>query len=100
MLDNWAKIAAIVASVVIIAAAIITPSIGGIFWLAQLDSDVSRLQDDVDQLKSDVEQLQDGQRAILDYLQRLENNDLENKANLSGHTHDPDGRPRLPLNTR
>lgn len=47
-----------------------------------------------------VEQLQEGQRAILDYLQRLENNDLENKANLSGHTHDPDGRTRLPLNTR
>ena len=104
MLDRWAKIAAIAAAAVIVASAIIGPSIGGIYWLARLDSDVGRLQQDVQQmqadigqLQSDVEQLQEGQRAILDILERLADDIPEIRANVAGHTHDSDGRARFSL---
>ncbi len=111
MLERWAKIAVIASAVVIVASAIIGPSIGGIFWLARLDSDVGRLQDDVrqmqsdvgqlqsdvGQLQSDVEQLQEGQRAILDILERLADDIPEIRANVADHTHDSDGRARFSL---
>ena len=58
MLERWYKIAGIAVAVVIVLSAVWGPSVGGIFWLAQLDSDVERLQEDVEQLQSDVEQLQ------------------------------------------
>ena len=58
MLDNWYKIAGIAVAVVIMIATVVGPSVGGIFWLARLDSDVKRLQTDVERLQTDVEQLQ------------------------------------------
>ena len=104
MLDQWAKITAIAAAVVIIVSAVVAPSVGVIVWLARLDSDVTRLQDDVEQLKDDVKQLQadvaglqEGMREILDFLQRLANDNLRIWDNLSGHTHGDDGGARLPL---
>ena len=104
MLDQWVKVTTIVAAVVIIESAVIAPSVGIIIWLAQLDSDVNQLQADVEQLKSDVKQLQadvaglqEGQREILDFLQRLANDNLRIWDNLSGHTHDANGVIRLPL---
>ena len=104
MLERWAKVAVIASAVVIVASAIIGPTIGGIYWLARLDSDVGRLQDDVrqmqsdvGQLQSDVEQLQEGQRAILDILERLADDMPEIRANVAGHTHDSDGRARFSL---
>ena len=88
-----------------------TPTIGGIIWLTRLDSDVKRLQDDVGQLQDDVGQLQDnvkqlqddvaglqeGLREILDFLQRMANDNLRIWDNLGGHTHGADGRTNLPL---
>ena len=58
MLDQWMKVTAIGAAMVVIISAIIAPSIGGIIWLSRLDFDVNSLQTDVSQLQSDVGQLQ------------------------------------------
>ena len=58
MLNRWLKIVNIAAGIAIVVSAIVAPGIMAIFWLAQLDSDVSVLQHDVGQLKQDVRQLQ------------------------------------------
>ena len=107
MLDNWAKIATIAAAIVIIVSAIIGPTIAGIFWLAMLDNDVRQLQTDVEQLQTDVaqmkldiKQIQDNQQIIIEILRELSGDVQEIKADLISHAHDPDGRTRLPLNTR
>ena len=100
MLDNWAKIATIAAAIVIIMSAIIGPTIAGIFWLAMLDNDVRQLQTDVAQMKSDIEQIQDNQQIIIEILRELSADVQKSEADLIGHTHDPDGRTRLPLNLR
>ena len=100
MLDNWAKIATIAAAIVIIMSAIIGPTIAGIFWLAMLDNDVRQLQTDVAQMKSDIEQIQDNQQVIIEILRELSADVQKSEADLIGHTHDPDGRTRLPLNLR
>ena len=107
MLDQWGKITAIMAAVVIIVSAVVAPSVGIIVWLARLDSDVNRLQDDVGQLQSDVKQLQsdvaelqEGQQNILDFLRRMADDNMEIEDRLAGHTHDADGRARLPLDRR
>ena len=100
MLDNWAKIATIAAAIVIIMSAIIGPTIAGIFWLAMLDNDVRQLQTDVAQMKSDIEQIQDNQQIIIEILRELSADVQKSEADLIGHTHDPDGRTRLPLNIR
>ncbi len=132
MLDRWAKIAGIAAAVTIIVSAIAGPSVGAIFWLARLDSDVGllryevdqlqsdvgdlqsdvgqlqsdvgqlqsdvgRLQADVERLQADVGRLQEGQRQIIEILQRLENGVSEIRVNLAGHTHDSSGQAQLPL---
>ena len=100
MLDNWAKIATIAAAIVIIMTAIVGPTIAGIFWLAMLDNDVRQLQTDVAQMKLDIKQIQDNQQIIIEILRELSADVQEIKADLIGHTHDPDGRTRLPLNAR
>lgn len=97
MLDQWVKVTTIAAAVVIIASAVVAPSVGVIVWLARLDSDVTRLQEDVKQLQADVAGLQEGMREILDFLQSLANDNLRIWDNLSGHTHGADGGARLPL---
>ena len=100
MLDNWAKIATIAAAIVIIMTAIVGPTIAGIFWLAMLDNDVRQLQTDVAQMKLDIEQIQDNQQIIIEILRELSADVQKSEADLIGHTHDPDGRTRLPLNLR
>ena len=107
MLDQWVKITAIAAASVIIVSAIIGATIGGIIWLVRLDSDVrelktdvGQLQTDVAQMKLDIKQIQDNQQIIIEILRELSGDVQEIKADLIGHTHDPDGRTRLPLNTR
>ena len=102
MLDRWSKIATIALAVVLIVSAIIAPSVGGVIWLARLNYDVERLQLDIDQVRSDVDQvrsdmdqvrsdvreIQESQRAILEILERLEND-------LAGHTHDANGQAQF-----
>jgi len=100
MLDNWAKIATIAAAIVIIMTAIVGPTIAGIFWLAMLDNDVRQLQTDVAQMKLDIEQIQDNQQIIIEILRELSADVQKSEADLIGHTHDADGRTRLPLNLR
>ena len=107
MLDQWVKITAIAAASVIVVSAIIGATIGGIFWLVRLDSDVRELKTDVGQLhtdvaqmKLDIKQIQDNQQIIIEILRELSADVQESEADLIGHTHDPDGRARLPLNTR
>ncbi len=91
----------------IIVSAIAGPSVGAIFWLARLDSDVGLLRYDVGllrydvgQLQSDVGRLQEGQRQIIEILQRLENGVSEIRVNLAGHTHDSSGQAQLPLDNQ
>ena len=107
MLDQWVKITTIAAASVLIVSAIIGATIGGIIWLVRLDNDVRQLQTDVRQLQADVaqmkldiKQIQDNQQIIIEILRELSNDAQESKADLLGHTHDPDGRTRLPLNLR
>ena len=121
MLDQWVKITAIAAASVIIVSAIIGATMGGIFWLVRLDSDVrelktdvgqlqtdvgqlqtdvGQLQIDVAQMKLDIKQIQDNQQIIIEILRELSADVQESEADLIGHTHDSDGRARLPLNTR
>ena len=100
MLDQWVKITTIAAASVLILSAIIGASVGGIVWLVRLDNDVRQLQTDVAQMKSDIKQIQDNQQVIIEILRELSADAQENKADLLGHTHDPDGRTRLPLNLR
>ena len=107
MLDQWVKITAIAAASVIIVSAIIGATIGGIIWLVRLDNDVrelktdvGQLQTDVAQMKLDIKQIQDNQQIIIEILRELSGDVQEIKTNLAGHTHDPDGRTRLPLNAR
>lgn len=100
MLDQWVKITTIAAASVLILSAIIGATVGGIIWLVRLDNDVRQLQTDVSQMKLDIKQIQDNQQIIIEILRELSNDAQENKADLLGHTHDPDGRTRLPLNLR
>ena len=100
MLDQWVKITTIAAASVLIVSAIIGASVGGIVWLVRLDNDVRQLQTDVAQMKLDIKQIQDNQQVIIEILRELSADAQENKADLLGHTHDPDGRTRLPLNLR
>ena len=100
MLDQWVKITTIAAASVLIVSAIIGASVGGIVWLVRLDNDVRQLQTDVAQMKLDIKQIQDNQQIIIEILRELSADAQENKADLIGHTHDADGRTRLPLNLR
>ena len=68
--------------------------------VGQLQTDVAQLQTDVSQMKLAIKQIQDNQQIIIEILRELSGDVQEIKTNLSGHTHDPDGRTRLPLNTR
>ncbi len=123
MLDRWAKVATIAAPVVFVVAAIIAPGIGGIFWLARLDSDVSHLQADVTEVQADVTQLQldvgqlqldvgqlqldvaqirhgvrqiqEAQQVMLGILQSLVDDRVTIREDLTGHTHDSDGRAQF-----
>ncbi len=111
MLDQWSKVAVIAVAIVLIVSAVIAPSVGGIIWLARLDYDVDRVQTDVGQLqtdvgqlqtdvaqiRSDIEQLQEGQQIMIDILRELVDDVAETKADLTGHTHDSDGRARFSL---
>ena len=90
MLDRWYKIAAIVASVVVIMSAIVGPSIAGLVWAIRLDSDVANLQSDVDRLQADMAEVKENQRLILESVNRIE-------AALISHTHDADGRAQVTL---
>ena len=100
MLDQWVKITTIAAASVLILSAIIGATVGGIIWLVRLDNDVRQLQTDVSQMKLDIKQIQDNQQVIIEILRELSADAQENKADLLGHTHAPDGRTRLPLNLR
>ena len=87
MLDRWSKAATIALAVVLIVSAIVAPTIGGVVWLARMNYDVKglrsgmdELQTDVQQLQTDVRQVQESQQAILDILERLEDD-------LANHTH-------------
>ena len=100
MLDQWVKITTIAAASVLIVSAIIGASVGGIIWLVRLDNDVRQLQTDVAQMKSDIKKIQDNQQVIIEILRELSADAQESKADLLDHTHDPDGRTRLPLNLR
>ena len=102
MLDRWSKAATIALAVVLIVSAIVAPTIGGVVWLArmnydvkglrsgmdELQADVQQLQTDVQQLQTDVRQVQESQQAILDILERLEDD-------LANHTHGSDGRAQF-----
>ena len=117
MLDRWYKIAVIAASAVVIAATITAPSIGGIFWLAQLNhevetlhqdvaelqtdvaelqTDVAELQTDVAELQRDVAELQRGQAIMLEILQNLAKEMPELRTDLDSHIHGVDGQTRFP----
>ena len=114
MLNRWLKIVNIAAGIAIIVSAIVAPGITAIFWLAQLDSDVSVLQHDVAQLKEDVrqlqvdmaqvkadiEELQEGQQVIIQILQGMVGDAEDTRADLTGHTHGADGRAELPSDRR
>ena len=121
MLNRWLKIVNIAAGIAIIVSAIVAPGITAIFWLAQLDSDVSVLQHDVGQLKGDVrqlqkdvgqlqvdmaqvkadiEELQEGQQVIIQILQGMAGDAEGTRADLTGHTHSADGQVTLPSDLR
>ena len=95
MLDRWYKVATIAIAVVAIVSAIVGPTIGGIYWLAQLDSDVTRLQTEVKELKTDIAELQKGQEAILEILRELADDMPEIRADLNNHTHNSDGQAQF-----
>ena len=88
MLDRWYKVATIAIAVVAIVSAIVGPSIGGIYWLARLDHDVTELQ-------KDVAELQKGQEAILEILRELADDMPEIRADLNNHTHNSDGQAQF-----
>ena len=128
MLDQWMKVTAIGAAMVVIISGIIAPSIAGVIWLSRLDLDVNRLQTDVGQLqsdvgqlqtdvsqlqsdvgqlqtdvaqlRSDVEQLQQGQQTIIEILRTLVDDGAEIRTDLTEHTHGPDGRAQFSLEDR
>ena len=96
-LDRWYKIAAIVASVVVITSAIVGPSVAGLIWAIRLDfdvadlrTDVANLQSDVDRLQADMTEVKENQRLILESVNRIE-------TALINHTHDADGRAQVTL---
>ena len=98
MLDSFYKTTVIVAGIAIIVSAIVGPTIGGIFWLARLDTDVAevrtdvaQLQKDVAQLQKDVAELQRGQAVMLDILRTLADEMSEMRADLDSHIHNEDG---------
>lgn len=109
VLERWYKTTAILVGVVIIVSAIVGPTIGGIYWLvqverdvadlqedvAQLQEDVAQLQKDVAQLQEDVAELQRGQAIMLEILQRLADDIPEIRADLENHTHSDDGRAQI-----
>ena len=118
MLDHWYKITAVAAALVIIVSAVLGPTIGMVFWLAQLDrdvtdlqtdvadlqtdvtdlqTDVTELQTDVAELQTDVAELQRGQAVMLDILRTLADEIPAVHEGLSSHTHDADGRVQLPV---
>ena len=111
MLDHWYKITAVAAALVIIVSAVLGPTIGMVFWLAQLDrdvtdlqtdvadlqTDVTELQTDVAELQTDVAELQRGQAVMLDILRTLADEIPAVHEGLSNHTHDADGRVQLPV---
>ena len=104
MLDRWYKIAVTAAALVIIVSAVLGPAIGMVFWLAQLDrdvtdlqTDVTDLQTDVTELQTDVAELQRGQAVMLDILRTLADDIPAVREGLSNHTHDADGRVQLPV---
>lgn len=128
MLNRWLKIVNIAAGVAIVVSAIVAPGIMAIFWLAQLDSDVSVLQHDVGQLKQDVRQLQkdvgqlqvdvgqlqvdmaqvkadieemqEGQQIIIQILRGMAGAAEDTRADLIDHIHGGDGRAVFPLDSR
>ena len=111
MLDHRYKITAVAAALVIIVSAVLGPTIGMVFWLAQLDRDVAdlqtdvtdlqidvtELQTDVTELQTDVAELQRGQAVMLDILRTLADEIPAVHEGLSSHTHDADGRVQLPV---
>ena len=124
MLNRWYQVFGIAAATVVIIATVAGPSIGGIFWLARLDHEVTELQTDVTELQTDVDELQTnvselqtdivelqtnvselqtdvdelkrGQAIILDILQNLANEMPELRNDLDKHIHDPDGGTQFP----
>ena len=114
MLNRWLKIVNIAAGIAIVVSAIVAPGITAIFWLAQLDSDVSVLQHDVGQLKEDVRQLQDDMtqvkadieriqerlQLIIQILQGMVGDAEATRVDLIGHIHGADGRAEFPLDSR
>ena len=121
MLNRWLKIVNIAAGIAIIVSAIVAPGITAIFWLAQLDSDVSVLQHDVGQLKQDVRQLQkdvgqlqvdmaqvkadieemqEGQQIIIQILQGMAGAAEDTRVDLTNHIHGADGRAEFSLDSR
>ena len=90
MLERWYKTTAILVGIVIIVSAIVGPTIGGIYWLVQLERDVSDLQDEVAELKK-------GQAIMLEILRKLADDMPEIRADLDNHTHGDDGKVQLPL---
>lgn len=100
VLDRIYKITTSIAAAVAIAAFVI----GGVVWAVGLHGDVRNVQSDVRDLQSDVRDLQidvaemrkdiaeikETQRLILLNLQTLQTAILE-------HTHDAEGRARIPL---
>ena len=97
MLDRWYKIAVTAAALVIIVSAVLGPAIGMVFWMAQLDRDVTDLRTDVAELQTDVAELQRGQAIMLDILRTLADDIPAVREGLSNHTHDADGRVQLPV---
>ena len=97
MLDRWYKIAVTAAALVIIVSAVLGPTIGMVFWLAQLNRDVTDLQTDVAELQTDVAELQRGQAVMLDILRTLADDIPAVREGMSNHTHDADGRVQLPV---
>jgi uncharacterized membrane protein (DUF106 family) len=95
MLDRWYKTTAILVGIVIIVSAIVGPTIGGIYWLVQLDRDVADLQEEVTELQTNVVELQRGQAVMLEILQKLADDIPEIRADLGNHTHDANGRAQF-----
>ena len=102
MPESWYKTTAILVGIVIIVSAIVGPTIGGIYWLVQVDRDVAdlktevaELQSDVAELQTNVAELQRGQAIMLDILQKLAEEIPEMRADLNNHTHSEDGRAQF-----
>ena len=90
MLGRWYKTTAILVGIVLIVSAIVGPTIGGIYWLVQLERVVSDLQEE-------VAELQRGQAIMLEILQNLADDIPEVRSDLNNHTHGADGQVQLPL---